>query len=332
MLTNDIFFLYPPGYCGNYLQWIINVSEKDRSQNVILDPLLPDSTTHGYVRKPTHLGPMHVLVWLARNGPISPQTFVVNCHNTGDSWTEHPGYAAHLFMRVRSNPRCISISAVDPDDIYLGALNCYTKWSVWFKANSIWNKSNFYNFDIDGGQDPCVPDISDRNWLYDNWRTKFPINKEFAWDEFEFGMRKNRAWYNVRNLYTPEEVNASEYNVYEFIPTNLIKEIRLGDLLSHGFLERTFIPWIEQQNIGDFNWEHAIAYHDTYLAAQKNLQWLNSINAMRQYKYVDKFLQKHSLVQALVLDDLGEILENVPNWRILGLADILGDLGYDVEK
>jgi hypothetical protein len=261
---------------------------------------------------------------------VAPQTFVVYCRHKEDQWWDTTAYAANLIVRARKDPRCVNISAVDKDEIYIGALNCYTKWPIYFKATKPWHDHDC--FDIDGGSESSVPNKSDRNWLYDHWRRRFPTNPEFNWEQFDYDMQKFREWYDIRHFYTPHEVNPSEYPVYDGTPNHLIADIRLGDLLKPGFLDRTFIPWIEQQNIGDFDWDHARSYHDTYLAAQKNLQWLSSIKEMREHRRVDKFLQKNSLVQALVLDDIGEILESVPNWRELELVDILETLGYYVEK
>lgn len=332
MLSNDIFFLYPPGYCGNYLQWIINISEKDSHAKTIKDPLLPDSTTHGFVRRPTHINIMHTLVWLSRNAPVAPQTFIVNCFDRGNDWQTHAAWSAVTAMRARHNPRCVNISAELHDEIIIGALNCYTKWPTFLLCDRNYNPPDWHQFDIWGGLPGAAISIPDRNFLYDHWDKRFPINPTFNWYEFEDQVKLVHGWYTARNTHQPWEVNEKEYVVFDTVPRQFIHEVKLSDILSHDFLDRCFIPWIESQNIGEFDWDHAQGYHRRYIAAQKNLQWSVSANAMRNFKQVDVFLQSNSFLQALTLRECGPELDFVKDWRSKDLSDILLELGYQVEN
>lgn len=332
MLTNDIFFLYPPGYSGNYLQWAINVSETDTAYSTIKDPLLPDGTTHGFIRRPTHLGPLPTITWILRNRPSKPQTYPVNCFERAaesDNWTARAAWMANMAVRFSPGALFVNIHATDPDDVKYGALNCYSKWPVFFISDAVNRPPLYWNFDLMGGAKSAV--IDDRNWLYQNWKSMFPMNPSFNWEEFDNNINKATRWFDSRNALHNWEVNEEQFTVYRTPPRDYILDISLRDLNASDFIDRIFSQWIDSKNVGEFNWDHVKSYHSKYLAAQTNLQWYSCIKKMREEKIVTRFLLSNSLVQALVLDELGEELKTIDDWKKLDLTDILIKIGYDLE-
>jgi len=220
----------------------------------------------------------------------------------------------------------VSIYADDPDEIKFGALNCYTKWPTFFDASLYFRDANF---DIWGASSP--PTLKDRNYFYKNWRTDFPVNGKEFWEEFDYNVRSNLAWYNSRNKLQPWEVNETEYTVYTTPPSDRVLHFGLANILKDTFLIDTYIPWVESQNIGQFNWDHAINYHSTYVNAQKNAEWFTAVDNFRKSKNVNKFLLSNSLTQAFLLEELGSKLEQLAGWNVMSTEKILKHFDYSVD-
>lgn len=324
MLNSDVFFLFPPGYSGNYLQWILNVSEQDSSATTIKDPLLSDGTSHGFIRKPTHLSLIRLTQWMLKNSPQNPQTYIINTYDHHTNWTQHAAYGASYLLHAKPKCNIVSIYAKTDDEIKYGALNCYTKWPTYLELHS---KSG------ETAADPWsfnTPTLKDRNYFYKNWKTDFPISSNFFWDEFEYNINFTKTWYEGRNKLQPWEVNETEYVFYDKPPTDRILRVTLSDILKDTFLQDTFIPWIENQNIGKFNWNHALNYHSTYVQAQKNAKWFTAIDDFRKTKKIDKFLLSNSLSQALLLEELQPNLNQINGWEEMSTEQILEYLNYSV--
>jgi hypothetical protein len=319
MLKHDIFFLYSPGYSGNYLQWIINASEKNTAPHTIKDPIMPDGTTHGFIRRPTHLGLLRLVQWMIKNQPTDPQTYIVNV-SQNNAWGAHAAYAVDFLLHARPECRIVNIYAQDDDETKYGALNTYTKWPTYFAAT----KSQIdYKFNIWGALNH--PSIADRNEFYKIWRKQIPINLKNIWGEIDINLESYNHWYNERNQLQPWEVNQSEYTYYEETPKDQILNISLNDIVQPNFIQEVFAPWIESQNIGEFDWNHVAQYHSKYIDAQDNIQWFNAIQRMRQSQEVVPFLMKTSLSQAFLLEEL----ETLPDdWMTQSTQDLLNASGY----
>lgn len=318
--------MYPPGYSGNYLQWIINVSEKDSANRTVQDPLLPDGTTHGFVRRPTHLGLMRLLQWMLKNNQSTPQTYIVNAFQHPTSWHMHAAYSAFFMLHAKPNCAVVNIYADTDDEIKYGALNAYTKWPTFFDSTVYFGD---YGFDIWAADKPAS--IKDRNYFYALWKKDFPVNPKDFWGEFDYNTEANRLWYESRNKLQPWEVNETEYTTCDLISKEKILNINLTEILTDKFLEDTFVPWIESQNIGEFDWSHALSYHSTYVAAQINISWFESIKQFRQSQIVDQFLLGNSLTQSFILEELGNRLDTLPNWKKQSTEDILQHFNYQIK-
>jgi hypothetical protein len=321
MLKKDIFFLYPPGYSGNYLQWIINVSEKDTASQTIKDPLLQDGTTHGFIRRPTHAGLVRVLQWMIKNQPKKPQTFVINI-NQNYSWPSHAGFAVEFLLHAKPKCGIVSIYADGDDEKKYGALNTYTKWPTYFAATKCYDD---YKFDVWGGSKP--PRLHDRNEFYKTWRDQFPVNLKDIWPEIDANLRFYNHWYDTRNQLQPWEVNESEYTYYQETPKDQILNISLKDIVHPNFILEVFRPWVEKQNVGDFDWEHVIQYHYKYINSQENVQWFDAIQRMRESKEIVPFLMKTSLSQAFLLEELKTLPHD---WENQSTQYLLIESGYQL--
>ena len=322
--------MFPPGYSGNYLQWIINISEESKKELTINNPLLPNGTTHAFVRKPTHMGLLTILPWIIKNTPSCPQTYVVYA-NTGSNSNEHPAFAAFNILKSYPDALIVNIHTKTDDVTKVGALNGYTKWTTWIYDTMAFDPAQKYEFDWEGGKNGIIS-ISDRNWLLEHWRKFFVINDQpFNWKEQKYNIEGFKNWLKVRKELEPNESDSEQFNNFEPFPFKNIFDIGLDKIYSPDFFENTkFTRWIDSQNVGKFDWEYAKGYHQTYLDAQDNLQWFSDIGNMREHRLVSKWLLKHTLGQAFVLEEVKDQLAQVQGWQEKHTEEILYSLGYKI--
>lgn len=328
-MNKNIFFLFPPGYSGNYLQWICNISEQSKKHATIKDPLRPDGTSHGFARRPTHMALFNVLSWIIKNQPTDAQTFAVYATNDAATWADHPGNAAFWLLRSYPEGLCVNIHAANDDELKVGALNGYTKWNVWMYDLQTFYMERSPHFDWEGGKNKIIS-ITDRNWLFENWRKFFVLNSTpFNWEELKFHINANNQWYNIREEMDPGDMSADQFNNFEIFPDNNIFDISLGELYHPDFFKNSkFFQWVESQNAGIFDWSYAESYHQTYLDAQDNLKWFTKIEDMRNNKQVSKWLLQNTLSQAFLLEEVATRL--TPGWKESSTEDILTALGYKI--
>jgi hypothetical protein len=330
-MFKNIFFLFPPGYSGTYLQWILNISENSKQHSTTKNPLLPNGTSHGFIRRPTHTGSLNILSWIVKNQPGDPQTFAVYANTNTESYIDHPANTAYRFLRSYPDALFINIYAKTPDEMKIGALNGYTKWNTWIYDQVAFNPNHNYNFDWDGGKTNLVS-LHDRNWLFENWRNMFPSNTTpFNWEEFKYNIDCFKQWFAGRKLREPQETDSQQFNDFAQFPDAQIYDISLGEIYSDDLFESNkLFSWIESQQAGDFDWDYAKQYHKTYIDAQQNLKWVHHISDTRKHKQVSQWLLRNSFCQALLLEEIAEQLDDLPEWQTHSTEKIIKDLGYTV--
>lgn len=330
-MNKNVFFLFPAGYSGNYLQWIINISEESKKEFTVKNPLLSNGTTHAFVRKPTHMGVFNILNWIIKNQPSSPQTFILYANADKDAWIDHPAHSAYRLLKSYPDGLFVNIYASTDDEVKVGALNSYTKWTTWMYDQTSFGSDQTPKFDWEGGKNGIVS-IADRNWLVENWRTFFTINNQaFNWDELKYNIDGFRRWYKGRKEMEPAETDSQQFNSFETFPTDNILDVTLGDIYSRDFFDNTqLFSWLDSQHAGKFDWEYAKSYHQTYLDAQDNLRWFTDIANMRQHQLVSTWLLKHTLGQAFVLEEVKDQLDQIQDWHQKTTQQILGILGYKI--
>jgi hypothetical protein len=301
---------------------MINVSEHETANQTIQDPLLPDGTTHGFVRRPSHLGFVRFTQWMLRNKPQRPQTYILNVKQNTSDWTSHAGFVIDFLLHARPGCSIVNIHADSDDDIKYGALNTYTKWPTYFIATKVYTD---YKFNMVGANQDST--LFDRNEFYKHWREQFPINPKNIWEELDCNLKFYNHWFTERNKLHDWEINETEYTYYTEVPKEKILNISLKEIVQPNFVSEIYAPWVEKQNIGNFDWEHSKKYHSIYVSAQDNLQWYDAIQHFRNTRQVTSFLLKTSLSQAFVLEEL----ETLPNdWEQLSTVDILKKLDYQI--
>lgn len=327
MLNKNIFFLYTAGYCGNYLQWTVNVSERDTAPHTIKEPLLPDSTTHGFMRFPTHISIRRVQHWMILKKPSKPQTYIVNCYHDDSGLVNESENAVAEILLMCPDALIVNIHAGNAAEKRYGALNTYTKWPHMFDASPGYPQ-DYYDFDHRGHEKPYT--MRDRNWFYNHWKKRFPQTLPLSYKSVQDRLNITNAWYDARHPVSPWEVDQDNYVVMRQIPKEQILDVRLAYLMQPDFFDKTFVPWIEDKKVGHFDWQHVLQYHDRYIAAQKNMAINDTINKMDQNKTVDAFCMQNALTQAMCLGQVSN-LQDVPHWYNRKTTDIFQELDYHIE-
>lgn len=310
---------------GNYLQWIINRSEQDLSDNTIKNPLTDDGTTHGFVRFPTHLSIMRLLIWKARTQPTGYRTYILNCWQS-DEYANRAAYAADIIFRSDPTALIVNIHAATESEMKLGALNTYTKWPVFFKSSQFTPEKNWYGFAHDLQQST----IDDRNWFINNWKERFPINTPFNYGEFDYNVQGNKKWFIERNATSPWEITEEHYESYEHVPVDQIIDLSIGDILSDNFIEQ-YATLIDQQDVGVFNWHDAKDFHPMYKASQRNLQLLSSLDRLQKENTATEFMFDNYFTESLLLSEISD-LDSCTGWESMPSKDICNYFNIDVEK
>jgi hypothetical protein len=316
MLKNNIYFLFPAGYMGNYLQWIINRSEQHSASQTIDNPLLTDGTTHGFIRTPTHLGINRLLIWKARNQPRGYKTYILNCFDSKENYESRSGYAADIIFRSDPTALIINIHAADENQIKLGALNTYTKWPVFFKSSQFTPTDKWYNFTYNVDQ----ATLTDRNWFFNNWRNRFPINNLFNFDEFNYNVTGNKKWFIKRHAQSPWEITEEQYEKYDHVPIDRIIDISIGNILSNNFIEY-FSKIIDNQQVGAFDWDNATTFHQTYISAQHNLKLLPALKCLQEENKASTFMFDNYFTECLLLEEINNLNECLA-WESMTTVEI----------
>jgi hypothetical protein len=306
MLNQNIYIIYPAGYMGTYINWMLSVSEKQQNANTVLNPLTESTTAHNHLKIPTHLGWAGLLTWIAYNRPTNNRIYALNCSRHSD-YHLTPEYAIQNIMRIDDNPVFINChDSGDLDQMKFGTLNMFTKWPTFVSAMLVW-QHNKYNPATD------FDTIRARNWLLDHWTELNPGNLPINPDIVLYNLKGHRNWYNIRKETAPLEITPDQYLIPAMMSESLL-DVSLHDIVSPEFPSK-IQSWVESIELGDWNFDHAINYHSIYVTAQDNLKWFDSITQFRTSRTVNPWLLKNAMSQAFLLmefprEEIEPLLEN----------------------
>lgn len=333
MLKRNIYFLYPAGYYGTYVNWAISASDVDMRKNTVSNPLnLSKSkelggtgTSHLHVKIPAHHSPPVHYSWAIRNTDKSPRIYSINLSTN----LTLPGMDTYSFIGV--------ILASDPDAMFVNlhsnnnedlkrfcSINSLLKWPTQYKAMQ--SNSHFYKPKFDPFN--CKDDIEFRNLvvLHEDGVLRYnsPLNRSLV----SQGVKLYDNWFRARNLLQPHEVNSTTYadpalymskyqdSIYDLSCSDIISDnfpTALGDLLTHSGA------------LSEFDTEPVKLIHQNFIQSQENLQWFESIAKWRSTGEIDNYIHSHSLMQAFVIK---EMFSRKPNfsqtldWKTLDLTAI----------
>ena len=294
MLTKNVYILYPAGYSGSYVNWAISTSDTDMHKHTVSDPINKiNSTSHGgsgtshlHVRVPTHQGyPQHIN-WVLYNKPTDYKIYIMNFES---------GVERYIVNLMQQDPEGVCIVIHDNNDYLIrdyGTINCITKWPSYIAA-TLSRAGKTAKFDPFS----CSDSLEFRNWVVKNYNffhTSSPIN----FNLLEQLVDNFLAWFNVRNLHQPHEVNTDTY----FLPTkdfeNKVYQFSCLDVASENFVD-IMQHILDTSGISsNYNTEHLKEFHRQYIDAQQNLQWFDSFKEWSVTGKIDEYILSHSGIQA----------------------------------
>ena len=305
MFKKNIYILYPAGYMGTYVNWILTASEKHQRAGTVTAPLTATGTVHNHLKIPTHQSWAKTLTWIAYNRPTDKRVYSINCRQASANYVEWPEFAMQNIMRMDPDPVIINChDSGNLDQQKFGALNMFTKWPTYIAARAIWHK------DYNPATDTDI--IRARNWLLDNWLELNPGNRPINPDIVMYNLDAHREWYQLRIQTAALEVTPEQYHIPDKMPTAFL-DVALSTIVSPDF-PNIMNKWAESIDLGEWDFTQATEYHSTYVASQVNLKWFECIRAFRNNRTVDPWLLSNAMSQALLLmefprDSLDPILD-----------------------
>ena len=322
MLSKNIYILFPPGYSGTYVSWLLSKSERDSADTTVDDPINPTNdknlggagTSHRHVRIPTHHGLGTHLSWVLYNLPTDFKIYLINSRVT------------HQDRRMASEEAIFSIMNYDPDPIFVhihdnndqdwravANINCITKWPVYFRSEqNLEKKFGFDCFDIDNRRT--------RN-LFAQFRKLFfpyndPIRHQFIVEKLKWMIN----WYQIRHEYNPHEVNEETYLSLPDRPHNL-HEIHLRDIFNNNIFD-LLENIIRQGDCGEYDFSYVRNFHHNYVEKQTSLNWIKDIDRFRKTGTLSEYLRTGPMSQALVVEEMLPVLINSKvDWKNLSTEE-----------
>lgn len=299
MLQKNVYILYPPGYCGSYINWAINASDQDLESTTVKNPVNNSNskefggagTSHLHVRIPTHQGIDHHLSWVLLNQPTDKRVYIISTDSR------------EILFAIKV------ISQYDPDGVFIsvhnnnspavdayGNINCVTKWPTYVEIMTARIYPMHDTFDAYN----CSQDREFRNYVVHNHRHFFRHNSIIDQKALRQNLYLQEKWFEIRHRAQPHEVNESMYLTNVDL-TNRLFEISCQDICSDAFL-----PWFKQfmtqANVSTaYSLDTVTQAHDSYVAAQRNLQWFKSFAHWQATGELDSYLTSHSIIEAYVI-------------------------------
>jgi hypothetical protein len=290
-MNKNIYILYPAGYTGTYLNWIINRSEKSSATVTVDNPISNDKNAHQHIKIPTHQSLSKTLTWIIYNKPKFGKIFPINVFENQDDFNVRAAYAVQTILRFDPDPVIINIhDNNDPDIQKFAALNMVKKWPLFLDAAGVWH-NNYNPFkDIDRARA--------FSWLLENWKSLIPNNPPLNRNEVLWNLDKHKKWFNLRNAKSPEEVTCDQYCIPSEIPRSVY------DINVKHTVEENFIDLVENilisSDCGNFNFDYVRKFHSIFVKSQENTQWFVDIDIFRKTGLVTDFLNDHLLSQVFV--------------------------------
>ena len=322
MLKKNVYILYPPGYAGSYLSWIISASDVDSARNTVTDPINRSTsrryggagTSHLHVRKPTHMGFVSIINWMMFNRPTDKQIYVVNCNKGSRYYDRRPDWAIKMILRSDPDPLILNISDRGVSDVRkFGSINTITKWPVYFNAIDPLADIGFDPYD-------CAESRQARNMFVERYDEIFPYNTDVDRANVLNSVNSYNRWFDIRNGDNPHEVTPDQFVLLDGYACDNIVDIGLADIFSPGFLD-IFSPMLIDQRVGDFDFSNANQVHPRYLSSQRNMQWFDDIAAFRENGKPTDYLLSHSLTEAFMLLEMRNALP--PGWETMGTSHVI---------
>jgi len=330
MLTKNIYILYPPGYSGSYVSWAINVSDADMYKVTTSNPINSvDSnkygtagTSHLHHRIPTHQGIEDHMTWMVLNRPVDKKIFVINTDNNDIDRT-----LSHIVYSDRDPVIILIHDGGDWDTRAYGSINGLTKWPIrsLLGMNNIDVAISLGLAEQNVRWDPfdCATDLTCRNTIaLGNTKiieTLSPIENN---PRAMYTFLKHKMWYEVRNQAHPHEVNSDNYLYLKEFPSHRLHQISCLDVVSDYFPDLLNSILSQNNTLSDSNFDYVKQYQSTYISAQSNLQWFDSIAQWREQGIINAYLNSHAAIQGFFIRELVKKYKLPVGWDMMNIQEI----------
>lgn len=312
MLNKNIYIMYPVGNYGNYLHWILNISEANSAQFTTANPqnlncpvsLLPNSVTTNdlFIQRPPLMNITSFVAWLVKNKPTNK---LVNPIETHDMFFLRSQAALALISQFDTGAVFINIYIDnDADSVKFVAINNFYNSPHFKDAIDLFqNLSPYYSFT--NLQENSAINLQDRNNLVHTWKNLASVNTE----PIDMNMIENFAnfkqqWFNNRIYHNQYEMQSDVWQMpdYNQLSTN-VYQIKLRDIFAADFVDKLETK-IQSTSVGNFDFSYAKSFHNGFVNSQTHLQWFTDIDQFRQTKVASPYLLSTNFLQAMLVDEM----------------------------
>lgn len=332
MFKKNIYLLYPSGYSGTYLNWILHKSEIDSSATTVDNPIHKGtddtaltnkfggpSTAHLHRKTPSHQTFFHHLRWVLFNKPKDNRIYSIGTYSDSEEYSIRPAFAMQFILRY--DPNCFFINihhGNNQDAVKYGALNSLHKWPISFVASTTW-----MDHQVDGTIDHTKIDLNVRNLFVERWRKDFYINAPMNREEVNINLTKGQYWFETRRHYSPNEILEEEY----LIPSQEeawknFAEFSLSDILDSTFVDK-FEKIINDSDLGIYNFDYAKKFHHQYVQSQYNANWFTDISEFRRTGKLTEFLLYSNLSQAFIVEEILPFIPDNVDWKTISTESLV---------
>jgi hypothetical protein len=297
MIQKDVYILYPAGYSGSYISWAISISDLDSRSDTVRSPINTNTSTkyggsgtsHLHIRIPTHQEYDQQVAWQLRNRPQGRRIYITNQgqHSLEENINHIFQHSDAVVIHVHDNN--------DPVIISYGQINMATKWPTMLvaRAAALGQRLTFDPFTE-------TDSVEFRNFMVtEELKTSGRIDHQKLQ---ELNLR-SQNWFEVRKKYQPHEVIDQHY-ARDYDYTNRVFELSCVDVAQTQFVD-IFNDIMTRSNISDsYDLAYVQKFHHNYCAAQKNLQWFDSLQHWSDTGELDPYLLSHSAIQAQIIKEI----------------------------
>jgi len=324
MLKKNLYLIWPTGYYGTYLHWIINKSNVKTSHTTCDLPFLSTGSSHGHYKIPTHMSiESHLHGRIKNNYPIGtiyPIGIVTNVTYNSDSFNWRKTFENVLFWIFRLESEPVIINIFNNCDTYhdkIAAINMYNK-EHWEVENT--PDSNGYYVYRDNDE------LVARNYLVENWKKYYPSHyAQVTHNTLEIYKKNYNKTVELRRKYEGHEYDAETYLVTA--QGKYFYNLQISDFLKPNFIDIVESMLIHSET-GDYDFSYVRSIHDKYLQNQQTFVSLaNDLYTQARELYYISSTDTNIFYRALAIDTLKELHGELPNnWESLELKYIIAEL------
>ena len=142
-----------------------------------------------------------------------------------------------------------------------------------------------------------------------------------------YDFHKRKSWYEIRSQAHPHEVNLENYLNLDSFPWDKVHQFSCLDVATKEFPNLLETILTQSNAVSNMTLDYFKQYHPSYIDAQNNLQWFDSIYQWRNHNIVDAYLTSHAVIQGFFIQELAKKYTLPIDWDVMTITDIADSLG-----